>query len=57
MLVINGCPLEAGISHQQALGLLQQAGDTVELVVARDGPLSASSPRVPTHLTGTVRTS
>lgn len=61
MLVINCCPLEAGMSHQQALLLLQQPGDTVELVVARDGPVSgpvsASSPRVSTHLSSTVRSS
>lgn len=55
MLVINRCPLEARMSHQQALLLLQQPGDTVELVVARDGPVSASSPRVSTHLSSTVR--
>ncbi|KAI4828493.1 hypothetical protein KUCAC02_022578, partial [Chaenocephalus aceratus] len=38
ILVINGSPLEPGISHQQALALLQQPGETVELVVARDRP-------------------
>ncbi|XP_045886118.1 inaD-like protein [Micropterus dolomieu] len=43
ILVINGSPLEAGISQQQALTLLQQPGETVELVVARDRPLNASS--------------
>lgn len=43
ILVINGSPLEAGISQQQALSLLQQPGDTVELVVARDRPPNASS--------------
>lgn len=36
ILVINGSPLEPGLSHQQALNLLQQPGETVELVVARD---------------------
>lgn len=36
ILVINGSPLEPGLSHQQALSLLQQPGETVELVVARD---------------------
>ncbi|XP_053733578.1 inaD-like protein isoform X1 [Synchiropus splendidus] len=36
ILVINGNPLEAGISQQQALSLLQQPGRTVELVVARE---------------------
>ncbi|CAJ1059603.1 inaD-like protein [Xyrichtys novacula] len=44
ILVINGSPLEPGISQQQALNLLQQPGDTIELVVARDRPLNASSP-------------
>ncbi|KAK5930103.1 hypothetical protein CgunFtcFv8_026367 [Champsocephalus gunnari] len=43
ILVINGSPLEPGISHQQALALLQQPGETVELVVARDHPLNAAS--------------
>uniref|UniRef100_A0A3Q3BEJ4 PATJ crumbs cell polarity complex component n=1 Tax=Kryptolebias marmoratus TaxID=37003 RepID=A0A3Q3BEJ4_KRYMA len=38
ILVINGSPLEPGFSQQQALSLLQQPGDTVELVVARDCP-------------------
>ncbi|XP_076582918.1 inaD-like protein isoform X2 [Chaetodon auriga] len=42
ILVINGSPLEPGISQQQALTLLQQPGETVELVVARDRPLNAS---------------
>ncbi|KAM9831468.1 inaD-like protein [Neosynchiropus ocellatus] len=36
ILVINGNPLEAGISQQKALSLLQQPGRTVELVVARE---------------------
>uniref|UniRef100_A0A3Q0R9N4 PATJ crumbs cell polarity complex component n=1 Tax=Amphilophus citrinellus TaxID=61819 RepID=A0A3Q0R9N4_AMPCI len=36
ILVINGSPLEPGISQQQALTLLQQPGETVEMVVARD---------------------
>lgn len=53
VLVINGYPLEAGISHQQALALLQQPGDTVELVVARECPLNASSPSA--TVTNTVR--
>ncbi|KAM9358457.1 inaD-like protein [Symphorus nematophorus] len=42
ILVINGSPLEPGISQQQALTLLQQPGEKVELVVARDRPLNAS---------------
>uniref|UniRef100_A0A4W6CYE4 PATJ crumbs cell polarity complex component n=1 Tax=Lates calcarifer TaxID=8187 RepID=A0A4W6CYE4_LATCA len=44
ILVINGSPLETGISQQQALTLLQQPGETVELVVARERPPNASSP-------------
>uniref|UniRef100_A0A665VKD1 PATJ crumbs cell polarity complex component n=1 Tax=Echeneis naucrates TaxID=173247 RepID=A0A665VKD1_ECHNA len=36
ILVINGTPLKPGISQLQALSLLQQPGETVELVVARD---------------------
>ncbi|KAF7645546.1 hypothetical protein LDENG_00202440 [Lucifuga dentata] len=44
ILVINGSPLEPGISQQQALALLQQPGEGVELVVARDRPLTTSSP-------------
>ncbi|XP_060890085.1 inaD-like protein isoform X2 [Labrus mixtus] len=47
ILVINGSPLEAGISQQTALNLLQQPGESVELVVARDRPLSASSSSSP----------
>ncbi|XP_029683939.1 inaD-like protein isoform X2 [Takifugu rubripes] len=43
ILVINGVPLEAGISQQQALALLQQPGEQVELVVAREH-LKASPP-------------
>lgn len=44
ILVINGMPLEAGISQQQALALLQQPREQVELVVARDRQLKPSSP-------------
>ncbi|XP_074523716.1 inaD-like protein isoform X2 [Halichoeres trimaculatus] len=44
ILVINGSPLEAGISQQQALNLLQQPGETVDLVVARDRQHVASPP-------------
>lgn len=44
ILVINGLPLEAGISQQQALALLQQPGELVELVVARERHLKASPP-------------
>lgn len=41
ILVINGVPLEAGVSQPQALALLQQPGELVELVVARERPLKA----------------
>lgn len=34
--MINGSPLEPGRNHQAVLSLLQQPGETVELVVARD---------------------
>lgn len=45
ILVINGVPLEPGMDQQQALTLLQQPGERVELVVARDRPPpSAPSP-------------
>ncbi|GLD69154.1 inaD-like protein isoform X1, partial [Lates japonicus] len=47
ILVINGSPLETGISQQQALTLLQQPGETVELVVARERPPNATSPATP----------
>ncbi|XP_040896942.1 inaD-like protein [Toxotes jaculatrix] len=47
ILVINGSPLEPGISQQQALTLLQQPGETVELVVARDLPPNEPSPVTP----------
>lgn len=43
VLLINGSPLEPGISQQRALALLQQPGETVELVVARDSALNTSS--------------
>lgn len=36
--MINGSPLEPGISQQQALTLLQQPREAVELVLARDRP-------------------
>uniref|UniRef100_A0A087XAD3 PATJ crumbs cell polarity complex component n=1 Tax=Poecilia formosa TaxID=48698 RepID=A0A087XAD3_POEFO len=36
ILVINGSPLEPGRNHQAVLSLLQQPGETVELVVARE---------------------
>nr|XP_006822176.1 PREDICTED: multiple PDZ domain protein-like [Saccoglossus kowalevskii] len=37
ILAIDGQPLDASISHQQAIGILQQAQGLVELVVARGG--------------------
>ncbi|XP_059197112.1 LOW QUALITY PROTEIN: inaD-like protein [Centropristis striata] len=43
ILVINGSPLQPGISQQEALTLLQQPGEAVELVVARDHALNAAS--------------
>ncbi|XP_018582275.1 inaD-like protein isoform X2 [Scleropages formosus] len=36
ILAINGVPLDQNVTQQQAIALLQQAGDRVELVVARD---------------------
>lgn len=53
ILVINGSPLEPGISQQQALSLLQQPGETVELVVARGRQPDALLP--PTTPINTVR--
>ncbi|KAM4548350.1 inaD-like protein isoform 2-T4 [Odontesthes bonariensis] len=48
ILVINGSPLEPGVGQQQVLDLLQQPGETVELVVARerspDMPPTLSTP-------------
>uniref|UniRef100_A0A3Q2ZXF4 Multiple PDZ domain crumbs cell polarity complex component n=1 Tax=Kryptolebias marmoratus TaxID=37003 RepID=A0A3Q2ZXF4_KRYMA len=38
ILAINGRPLDQSVSHQQAIGLLQSASETVQLVVAR-GPI------------------
>ena len=35
ILAIDGQPLESNISHQQAIGILQRAKGTVDLVVAR----------------------
>uniref|UniRef100_H3CK11 InaD-like n=1 Tax=Tetraodon nigroviridis TaxID=99883 RepID=H3CK11_TETNG len=45
ILAINGVPLEAGVSQPQALALLQQPGELVELVVARERPLRTVSRR------------
>uniref|UniRef100_A0A8C7R733 PATJ crumbs cell polarity complex component n=1 Tax=Oncorhynchus mykiss TaxID=8022 RepID=A0A8C7R733_ONCMY len=36
ILVINGTPLDQSVTQQQAITLLQQPGDRVELVVARN---------------------
>ncbi|KAL4634849.1 inaD-like protein isoform X1 [Arapaima gigas] len=36
ILAINGTPLDQNVTQQQAIALLQQAGDRVELVVAKD---------------------
>ncbi|XP_024114569.1 inaD-like protein isoform X2 [Oryzias melastigma] len=38
ILAINGSPLEAVLNHKEALSLLQQPGERVELVVARNRP-------------------
>ncbi|XP_067368265.1 inaD-like protein isoform X3 [Channa argus] len=51
ILVINGSPLEPGISQQQALSLLQQPGDTVDLVVARESTSSSLSAPTTTPVT------
>ncbi|XP_005161760.2 inaD-like protein isoform X1 [Danio rerio] len=48
ILAINGIPLDQSVTQQQAIALLQQQKDRVELVVARDTALkprlSASAP-------------
>nr|XP_023669064.1 inaD-like protein isoform X1 [Paramormyrops kingsleyae]XP_023669065.1 inaD-like protein isoform X1 [Paramormyrops kingsleyae]XP_023669066.1 inaD-like protein isoform X1 [Paramormyrops kingsleyae]XP_023669067.1 inaD-like protein isoform X1 [Paramormyrops kingsleyae] len=36
ILAINGSPLDKNVTQQQAIGLLQQSGERVDLVVARD---------------------
>ncbi|XP_036375406.1 inaD-like protein [Megalops cyprinoides] len=51
ILAINGTPLDQSVTQQQATALLQQAGDRVELVVARD----AAAPQQP-QLLGPVHT-
>ncbi|RVE74143.1 hypothetical protein OJAV_G00038390 [Oryzias javanicus] len=43
ILAINGSPLEAVLKHQEALSLLQQPGERVELVVARNRPPDAKA--------------
>lgn len=36
ILVINGTPLDQSVTQHQAIALLQEPGDRVDLVVARD---------------------
>ncbi len=45
ILAINGIPLDQSVTQQQAIALLQQQRDRVELVVARD---TATKPRLST---------
>lgn len=45
ILAINGIPLDQSVTQQQAIALLQQQRDRVELVVARD---AAAKPRLST---------
>ncbi|XP_043079373.1 inaD-like protein isoform X5 [Puntigrus tetrazona] len=45
ILAINGIPLDQSVTQQQAIALLQQQRDRVELVVARD---TAARPRLST---------
>uniref|UniRef100_A0A673IUW1 InaD-like protein n=1 Tax=Sinocyclocheilus rhinocerous TaxID=307959 RepID=A0A673IUW1_9TELE len=45
ILAINGIPLDQSVTQQQAIALLQQQKDRVELVVARD---SVAKPRLST---------
>ncbi|XP_034149618.1 inaD-like protein isoform X2 [Esox lucius] len=65
ILVINGTPLDQSVSQQQAIALLQQPGDRVDLVVARDPatathrahtppPLPPVGPNIPTEQWGHV---
>ena len=37
ILAIDGKQLDSGVSHQQAIGVLQQTNGQVELIVARGG--------------------
>lgn len=37
ILAIDGKQLDSGVSHQQAIGVLQQTSGEVELIVARGG--------------------
>lgn len=47
IIAIDGQPLDTNVSHQQAIGILQQARGLVQLVVARPltpPPLPTSQP-------------
>lgn len=44
ILAIDGQPLDSNISHQQAIGILQQARGSVQLVLARGAPAATPSP-------------
>ncbi|KAJ7335472.1 hypothetical protein JRQ81_013413 [Phrynocephalus forsythii] len=46
ILAINGQPLDQTITHQQAIGLLQKAKDSVQLIVARGSLPQLISPIV-----------
>lgn len=46
ILAINGSPLDKNVTQQQAIGLLQQSGERVDLVVARD-PAAQRRARLP----------
>ncbi|XP_048832409.1 inaD-like protein isoform X2 [Brienomyrus brachyistius] len=46
ILAINGSPLDKNVTQQQAIGLLQQSGERVDLVVARD-PAAPRRARLP----------
>ncbi|XP_065340777.1 multiple PDZ domain protein-like isoform X6 [Cloeon dipterum] len=54
ILAIDGQPLDADISHQQAISILQQARGLVELVIARPRPSSVlDQSSLPASLTPT----
>uniref|UniRef100_A0A3B3RC58 PATJ crumbs cell polarity complex component n=1 Tax=Paramormyrops kingsleyae TaxID=1676925 RepID=A0A3B3RC58_9TELE len=50
ILAINGSPLDKNVTQQQAIGLLQQSGERVDLVVARDPAAQRSSGREASRL-------
>ncbi|CAM1306097.1 Uncharacterised protein PB.4703, partial [Pycnogonum litorale] len=52
ILAIDGQPLDANISHQQAIGILQQARGLVELIVARGGIPKTGQPTAEETTTG-----